>query len=47
MYRLLPSKKIQCSVLHPESNWGLEWSSIILAEYLRHYVQEDQRDWDE
>lgn len=32
---------------HPESNGGLERSHRVLAEYLGHYVSEDQTNWDE
>jgi transposase InsO family protein len=45
--KLLRIKKIQCSAFHPESNGGLERSHRVLAEYLRHYVREDQSDWDQ
>jgi hypothetical protein len=44
--QLLKIKKIQCSAFHPESNGSLERSHRVVAEYLRHYVQEDQSDWD-
>jgi hypothetical protein len=44
--KLLKIKKIQCSAFHPESNGSLERSHRVVAEYLRHYVQEDQSDWD-
>jgi hypothetical protein len=43
--KLLKIKKIQCSAFHPESNGSSE-RSWVLAEYLRHYVQEDQSDGD-
>jgi len=45
--KLLKIKKIQTTAFHPESNGGLERSHRVLAEYLRHYVHEDQTDWDE
>ena len=45
--RLLRIKKIQTTAFHPESNRGLERSHRVLAEYLRHYVSEDQSNWDE
>jgi hypothetical protein len=47
MCRLLGIKKIQTTAFHPESNGGLERSHRVLAEYLRHYVSEDQTNWDE
>ena len=47
MCRLLRIKKIQTTAFHPESNGGLERSHRVLAEYLRHYVCEDQSNWDE
>jgi hypothetical protein len=45
--KLLRIKKIQTTAFHPESNGGLERSHRVLAEYLRHYVREDQTNWDE
>lgn len=45
--KLLRIKKVQMATFHPESNGGLERSHRVLAEYLRHYVCEDQTDWDE
>src|SRR5436190_21161158 len=39
--------KIQTTAYHPESNGALERSHRTLAEYLRHYIDEDQTDWDE
>jgi len=44
--KLLRSEKILCSAFHPESNTGLWKSHRFFAEYLRHYVQEEQSDWD-
>ena len=45
--KLLKIRKIQTTAFHPESNGGLERSHRVLAEYLRHYVNEDQTNWDE
>jgi hypothetical protein len=45
--KLLRIKKLQTTAFRPESNGGLERSHRVLAEYLRHYVSEDQTDWDE
>ena len=45
--KLLRIKKIQTTAFHPESNGGLERSHRVLVEYLRHYVREDQTNWDE
>ena len=45
--RLLRIKKVQTTPFRPESNGGLERSHRVLAEYLRHYVSEDQTNWDE
>ena len=39
-------KKIQSTAFHPESQRGIERSHRVMAEYLRHYVSEDQTDWD-
>ena len=44
--KLLGIKKINTTAFHPESNGGLERGHRVLVEYLRHYVTEDQRDWD-
>ena len=43
---LLKIKKIQSTAFHPESQWSIERSHHVLAEYLHHYVSEDQTDWD-
>jgi len=40
----LKINKIQTTAYHPESNGALERSHRTLAEYLRHYVGEDQTD---
>ena len=45
--KLLRIKKIQTTAFHPESNGSLERSHRVLTEYLRHYVREDQTNWDE
>jgi transposase InsO family protein len=45
--RLLRIKKINTTAFHLESNGGLERGHRVLVEYLRHYVTEDQRDWDD
>lgn len=45
--KLLKIKKIQSTAFHPETNGGLERSHRVLAEYLRHYIREDQSDWDD
>jgi hypothetical protein len=44
--KLLKIKKIQTTAFHPESNGSLERSRRVLVESLRHYVREDQTDWD-
>jgi len=46
-YKLLKIKKIQTTAFHPELNGSLERSHRVLAEYLRHYLREDQTNWDE
>jgi Integrase core domain. len=43
---LLKIKKIQSTAFHPEFHGSIERSHRVLAEYLRHYVSEDQIDWD-
>jgi len=45
--KLLKIDKIQTTAYHPESNDALERSHCILSEYLRHYINKDQTDWDE
>jgi len=45
--RLLRIDKIQTTAYHSESNAALERSHHTLAEYLRHYINKDQTDWDE
>lgn len=45
--KLLRIKKLQTTAFRPESNGSLERSHRVLAEYLRHYVNEDQTNWDE
>jgi hypothetical protein len=45
--RMLKIKKIQTTAWRPESNGGLERSHRVLGEYLQHYVNEDQSNWDE
>jgi len=40
-------KKIQSTAFHTESQGILERSHRVLAEYLRHYVNEGQTNWDE
>jgi hypothetical protein len=45
--KLLKIKKMQTTAYHPESNGGLERSHRVLKEYLRHYINTDQDNWDE
>ena len=45
--KLLRIKKIQSTAFHPESQGSIERSHRVLAEYLRHYVNEDQTNWDQ
>jgi len=35
------------TAFHPESNCSLERGHKVIVEYLRHYIAEDQCDWDE
>lgn len=44
--KLLRIKKINTTAYHPETNGALERSHRTLTEYLRHFISEDQRDWD-
>jgi len=43
----LKIKKIQSTAFHLESQGSIERSHRVLAKYLRHYVREDQTNWDE
>ena len=45
--KLFRIKNIQTAAFHPESNGSLERSHRVLTEYLRHYVREDQTNWDQ
>jgi hypothetical protein len=45
--KLLRIKKLNTTAFRTESNGGLERSHRVLAEYLRHYIDEDQTNWDE
>lgn len=44
--KLLRIKKINTTAFHPESNGSLERSHLGLVEYLRHFINPDQSDWD-
>jgi transposase InsO family protein len=45
--KLLRIKTIQTTAYHQEWNEGLERGQRVLVEYLRHYINEDQKDWDD
>ena len=40
-------KKTQSTAFHPESQGSIKRSHRVLADYLRHYVNEDQTNWEE
>lgn len=44
--KLLKIKKITTTAYHPEANGQLERSHRTLAEYLRHFINENQQNWD-
>lgn len=44
--KLFKIKQINCSAYHPQSNGALERSHLTLADYLKHYVNDKQTDWD-
>jgi transposase InsO family protein len=45
--KMLRIRKIQSTAFHPKSQGSIERSHHVLAEYLRHYVREDQTNWDQ
>jgi hypothetical protein len=45
--QLLRIKKIQTTAFRPQSNGSLERTHKTLTEYLRHFIAEDQSNWDE
>jgi len=45
--KMLKIKKIQSTVFHPKSRGSIERNHCVLAEYIRHYVNEDETNWDE
>lgn len=44
--KLIGVKRINTSPYHPQANGALERSHRTLGEYLRHYVDADQQNWD-
>lgn len=44
--KLLKIQKINTSPYHPQANGALERSNRTLGDYLRHYVDKDQSNWD-
>jgi len=44
--KMFKIKRINCSAYHPQSNGALERSHATLADYLKHYINENQTDWD-
>lgn len=44
--KLLKINKLNCTAYHRKYNGQLERSHRTLGEYLRHYVNDDQKDWD-
>lgn len=44
--KLFKIKQINCTAYHPQTNGALERSHHTLAEYLKHYVNDKQTDWD-
>lgn len=45
--KLFKIKQINCTAYHPQSNAALERSHSTLADYLKHYINRDQTDWDQ
>lgn len=44
--KLFKIKQINCSAYHPQTNGALERSHATLADYLKHYINQNQTDWD-
>lgn len=44
--KILKTRKLQTTPYHPQTNGALERSHKTLAEYLRHYVNQDPLTWD-
>jgi len=44
--KLIGVKRINTTLYHPQANGALERSHRTLGEYLRHYVDADQQNWD-
>jgi hypothetical protein len=44
---MLQIKKTQTTAFHPQTNRSLERGHRVIVEYLRHYIAEDQRNWDD
>lgn len=44
---LFKTKHIIASPYHPQSNGALERSHLTLKDYLKHYIKQDQADWDD
>lgn len=42
--KLFKINQINCTAYHPQSNAALERSHATLADYLKHYIQDDQTD---
>lgn len=45
--RLFQTKHILSSPYHPQTNGALERSHLTLKDYLKHYINDKQTDWDE
>lgn len=47
MCKLFGIKKLRTSAFRPQSNGSIERMHRSLKEYLRHFIEEDQKNWDE
>ena len=45
--KLLKIKKINSTIYHPETNGALERSHQTLKDFLKHFINDQQSDWDE
>lgn len=47
MSKLFRIKTIKTTAYHPQTNGALEHTHQTIADYLKHFIKEDQTDWDQ